>query len=331
MRYFAKRIGILALTLWTTVTINFLIPRLMPGNPAESLIAKYKGQGPISPYQLHAIEIMLGLTNQNLFQQYLEYWHDILTLHFGLSYSYFPSSVAHMIGEALPWTLGLIGITTIVSFVLGTLLGIASAWRRGSALDVSSTSIFTFTSSFPYFWFALVVVYFLAFQWQLFPISGGSNGAITPSFSWPFISSALDHSILPGFTILVSSIGGWLLGMRNNMISVLSEDYITLAQARGLSDRRIALQYAARNAILPNLTGFAISIGFVVSGSVTTEIVFLYPGIGNMLYTAISNEDYPLMQAIFLVIVVCVIFANLGADVLNVLIDPRIRRGRAAT
>lgn len=327
MRYLLRRSVMLLLTLWSAITINFLLPRLMPGNPAESMLAKFRGKGPMGPQAIHAIKVMLGISNESLFRQYLQYWNDIFHLNFGVSYTYFPDSVMHMISQALPWTLILIGVTTVISFIMGTLLGVWAAWRRGSMLDLTVTSVFTFTSSFPYFWFALICVFILAFVVHVFPLSGGYAVSMTPSLSWAFIGSALWHSILPAFTILVSSLGGWQLQMRNNMIAALNEDYVVLARAKGLPERMLAVSYAARNAILPNLTGFAMSLGFVVSGAILVELVFAYPGMGNLLYTAVTNEDYPLMQAIFLMIVVGVVIANFAADIINVLLDPRIRRG----
>lgn len=327
VRHFLRRLIILLLTLWTTVTINFLIPRLMPGNPAEAMLAKFHGKGPMSPQALHSIEVMLGISSEGLLKQYSQYWVNVFHFNFGVSYTYFPYSVRHMIAQTLPWTLVLVGVTTVISFVVGTLLGILSAWRQGKIFsDMAITSLFTFTSSFPYFWFALLCAFFLSYVLNWFPLSGGNAGNMTPSLNFNFLASAAYHSILPALTILVSSIGGWQLGMRNNMLTALSEDYVTLAKARGLSEMRIALTYAARNAILPNMTGFAMSLGFIVGGSVLTELVFGYPGMGNLLYVAVQNEDFPLMQGIFLIIVICVVVANLAADIVNVFIDPRVRR-----
>lgn len=327
MRHILRRVIILLLTLWTAVTVNFLIPRLMPGNPAQAMLAKFHGKGPVSPQTLHSIEVMLGISNESVWKQYLQYWNNVIHFNFGVSYTYFPYSVTHMIAQTLPWTLVLVGVTTIISFIVGTLLGVLSAWRQGKAIsDMFVTSLFTFTSSFPYFWFALLCAFFLSFTWNIFPLSGGYDASMSPNLSLSFLGSAIYHSLLPAITILVSSIGGWQLGMRNNMLSALSEDYVTLARARGLSQLRIAISYAARNAILPNMTGFAMSLGFIVGGSVLTELVFGYPGMGNLLYVAVQNEDFPLMQGIFLIIVVCVVIANLVADIVNVFIDPRIRK-----
>lgn len=327
MRYLLKRASVLLLTLWTAVTLNFFIPRLMPGNPALAMVSKFHGKGNLSPQAIHAIYLMLGLSDESLFKQYLQYWVEIIHFNFGPSYTYFPYSVSHMIAQTVPWTLVLVGVTTVLSFIVGTLLGVFTSWKRGGQFDSWITTIGTFTSSFPYFWFALIVLYLLGFILNWFPLSGGYSGSMTPSFSPQFVGDAVVHSILPAGTILISSIGGWQLGMRNNMIASLSEDYFTLAQAKGLPNRMVALRYAARNAILPNMTGFAMSLVFIVGGSVLTEVVFSYPGMGNLLYNAVTNEDFPLMQGIFLIIVVCVVLANFVADIVNVFIDPRVRRG----
>lgn len=299
----------------------------MPGNPAEAMIAKFRGKGHINPQALHAIEIMLGISHANLYHQYLTYLSDVIHFNFGISYTYFPYSVTYMISQALPWTLGLVGIATIISFFLGTSLGIVAAWRRGRWTDSSITLASAFTSAFPYFWVGLALVYFLGFLLHWFPISGAYGITQTPAFNTAFVDSVISHGVLPAITIVVASIGGWLLGMRNNMINVLKEDYVLLAQAKGLRGSWVAMMYVARNAILPNLTGFAIALGFVVGGSLLTSIVFAYPGLGYLLYNAVVNEDYPLMQGIFLVIVTCVIAANFIADVVYVFLDPRIRRG----
>ncbi len=330
MKYFFRRLVILVGTLWIAVTINFLIPRLMPGSPVEAMIAKFHGVGQINPNAMKAIQVMLGVSNQNLFSQYVSYLNQVIHFNFGVSYTYFPYTVTHMISQALPWTLALVGLATVISFLLGTGLGILAAWRRGSVTDTLVTSVSTFTSAFPYFWVALAGVYFLSFVLHWFPLTGAYSSDLTPQFNGPFIVNALYHGILPAVTIVISSVGGWLLGMRNNMISTLREDYVLLANAKGLKNSWVATMYVARNAILPNITGFAIALGFVVGGSLLTEIVFAYPGIGYLLYNAVINEDYPLMQGIFLIIVVCVILANFIADLVYVLIDPRIRRAGEA-
>ncbi|MCY0878725.1 MAG: ABC transporter permease [Firmicutes bacterium] len=331
MKYFLKRVLLLIATLWVAITLNFLIPRMMPGNPGQAVIAKFAGEGhPLTPSALKAIDAMLGLSHASLPVQYWQYLGEVVHLNFGVSYSYFPYTVTELIAKALPWTLGLVGVSTVISFFVGTGLGVLVAWRRNQATDGILTSIAAFTGAFPYFWFALAAVYVLGFLLNWFPLSGGYEVGAIPHLSWGFILDVIHHAILPAVTVVVSSIGGWLIGMRNNMINTLGEDYVLLARAKGLSNRWIATMYAARNAILPNITGFGMALGFVVAGSLLTEVVFGYPGMGNLLYNAVINEDYPLMQGIFLVIVFCVIMANFLVDLLYVFIDPRVRERRGS-
>jgi peptide/nickel transport system permease protein len=278
LRYLARRIGFYLFTLWAAITLNFAIPRLMPGNPVQAVF----------------------------------------------SFSYFPSTTLQVIMTSLPWTAALIGVATVISFLVGTALGIMSGWWRGSWMD-SLLPITTFLGSIPYFWFGLLAAFFLADQLHWFPLSG-ATGTTTPiGVNWSFVTSASYHAILPAATIVIASIGGWMLGMRNMMVTTQAEDYVLLAEAKGLSPRRIMITYAARNAILPTLATFAMSLGFVVSGAILVEIVFSYPGLGYVLFQAVTNNDYPLMQGVFLMITVAVLAANFLADLAYVALDPRTR------
>ncbi len=301
MRHLLRRIGFYLVALWAAVTLNFLIPRLAPGNPAGSMMARLHGK--VSPQSLHALEIAFGVTKA--------------------------TPVAAVIAQEIPWTLMLVGVSLVISFILGTLLGVLVAWRRNSTLDSLLSPLFTFLSAIPYFWLALIMLYILGYLLDWFPIYGGYDTATTvPGWSSDFIFSAIQHAILPAFTIVISSIAAWLLGMRNAMITTLSEDYVLMAEAKGLAQRRIMFAYAARNAILPNITGFALSLGFVVSGALLTEIVFSYPGIGYALYQAVENLDYALIQGCFLIISIAVLAANFLADLAYVALDPRVRLER---
>jgi peptide/nickel transport system permease protein len=325
--FIIRRLEFFLITLWAALTINFFLPRLMPGNPAEAMISSFHGR--LNPQALHALEVAFGVNNhENIFAQYGEYLRNLVTGNMGNSLTFFPQPVTQVIGEALPWTLGLIGLTTILSFVLGTLIGMISAWRHGGVADSVLPVVFIVTSAFPYFWIGIICIYFFSLQLGWFPgtLAYDVDGSI--GLSWGFAGQVLRHGFLPAMTILVTSIGGWILTMRNTMITTLSEDYVRMARAKGLGSLRIMLLYAGRNAILPNITGFAMSLGFVLSGALLTEIVFSYPGLGYMLYQAVTNEDYPLMQAIFLIITVAVLCAVLLADVANALLDPRTRERR---
>jgi peptide/nickel transport system permease protein len=328
MRFVLRRLGFFALTLWVAVTLNFMLPRLMPGNPALAMIANHKGV--VSPTALKALEAQFGLnTNQSIIGQYFRYLGDIATGRFGESLTTQPgNSVGRIVLDAIPWTLGLVGITTVLAFVVGTGIGIVSAWRRGGPLDSILPPIFVIMTVIPFFWLGLVLILVFGVKLQWLPYLDAFDFTVTPGLTWTFISNVLEHAILPGFTLLITTIGTWILTMRNTMITTLAEDYVRMAKAKGLAGRRIMLDYAARNAILPNLTGFAISLGFVVTGAILVEEVFNYPGVGYLLLQAVNNDDYPLMQALFLLITVAVLVAILLSDVATAILDPRTREAR---
>jgi peptide/nickel transport system permease protein len=250
----------------------------------------------------------------------------MLTGNLGISLSEYPTPVTTVIGSAIWWTLGLVGVATVLAFILGTGLGIVSAWRRGSKLDSIVPPTFVITSAIPYFWVAMVLVLVFGLTLHWFPSQGGYYVTTdTPGLNLTFIQDVINHAFLPAVSLLITTIGTWILTMRNTMITTLAEDYVRMARAKGLPGRRIMFDYAARNAILPNLTGFAMSLGFVVSGAILIEYVFNYPGVGFMLLQAVSGEDYPLMQGLFLLITVAVLFAILVADIITALLDPRTR------
>jgi peptide/nickel transport system permease protein len=327
MRYFLRRIGFYLLTAWIAITVNFLIPRLMPGSPIDLILSRYQAEA--MPAQIRSLEATYGLdTTQSVVGQYLQYLDQLAHGNLGVSVSYFPLRVASVITHALPWTIVLVGLSTIIAFTLGTLLGIVVAWKRGTWLD-GLLPVTTFFSSVPYFWMALILLSVLAVKLNWLPLSGGYSDSTSPGWTAQFIGSAIVHGLLPALTIVISSVSAWMLGMRNMMVTTLDEDYVLLGEAKGLRPRRVMVTYAARNAILPSLAGFALSLGFVVSGSILTEVVFSYPGIGFELFQAVGNEDFPLMQGIFLVITLAVLIANLLADVCYVLLDPRT--GRSAS
>jgi peptide/nickel transport system permease protein len=324
MKYLLQRVAFYVFTAWAAITINFFIPRMIPGDPVQLLIAKFQGQ--ISPQAAQSLYTLFGLNNNDsLLTQYLDYWGQLLHGDLGVSFTFFPSTTTDVLGQALPWTLGLVGLTTIISFVIGTGLGVLAGWYRGSAIDALLPAT-TFLSSIPYFWLGLVAIALFTGIDSFFPSSGGYDPGVVPSWDVGFIGSAIRHSLLPALTIFISSMSGWILGMRNMMVTVTSEDYITVAHAKGLSEKRVMLGYAARNALLPNVSGFALSLGFIVSGTLLVEIVFSYPGIGFLLFQAVGSKDYPLLQGIFLIITLSVLVANFLADIAYLLLDPRTRR-----
>ncbi|MHB1430511.1 MAG: ABC transporter permease [Streptosporangiaceae bacterium] len=326
MRFFVRRISFYLATAWLALTLNFIIPRLMPGDPVQEMFARTKQTA--TPQALAAMRAALGVdTHASLLSQYLSYLGDVLHGQLGTSISYYPAAVSTVIGAALPWTLFLVGTATVISFVVGTLLGIASAWRRGSWVD-HLLPVTAFLSAIPYFWLGAVAIFLFGNKLGWFPLTGAYNPGLSPGFNLPFALSALDYGVLPAGTIVISSLAGWLLGMRNVMILTIPEDYVLLAQAKGLRNRRVIFTYAARNAILPTLASFALSLGFVVGGAILTEIVFSYPGVGYVLFQAVTNQDYPLMQGLFLTITMMVLLANLLADVAYAVLDPRTRESR---
>ncbi len=320
-----RRLGFFVIALWAALTINFAIPRLMPGTPAEAMMARFRGR--INPEALSALQVAFGIdTTKSTFQQYLDYLHNMVTGQFGISLTFFPVPVSTVVAQALPWTVGLVGLTTLLAFLLGTLIGTVAGWRRGGKIDSILPPVFVITSALPYFWVGMLLILLFSVKLNgVLPNDGGYDTALTPGWDGEFVRSVLQHALLPAVTILVVSIGGWILTMRNNMVTTLAEDYVRMGRAKGLSNRRIMVDYAARNAILPNLAGFAMSLGFVVSGSIVVEFTFNYPGVGYMLLSAVSNQDYPLMQALFVIITITVLLAVLICDFITVGLDPRAR------
>ncbi|ALG30601.1 MULTISPECIES: ABC transporter permease [Glutamicibacter] len=326
MNYVIRKLGFYAIALWAALTLNFIIPRLLPGDPVDILLAKLQQRGgSVTEETRKAYSILLGGDDsQPLIVQYAGYLGNLFKGDLGVSVSYFPAPVTEVIGASMPWTVILVGVSTILAAGIGILLGTFAGWRPGTWLD-SLVPATTLLAAVPYFWLALVLVYLLSRGLGLFPAQGGYDVVLDPGFNGPFLLSAIEHAVLPALTIVIAALGGWLLGMRNMMVSTLSEDYVLTARAKGLPERWILRNYAARNAVLPSVAGFAISLGFVVSGSVVTEQVFSYPGIGSRLLAAVTNNDYALMQGVFLYITVAVLAANLLVDLIYGLVDPRTR------
>jgi peptide/nickel transport system permease protein len=321
MRFVVRRMGLFFLTLWAALTINFLIPRLMPGNEATAMLSHFKG---INPSALHALEVEFGVNNdQNLLVSYVQYLGNCLTGQFGLDSARVP--VMTVILRGLPWTLGLVGVTTVIAFSIGTLLGIVSAWRRGGALDSLLSPLLFILTTFPVFFIALLLLFIFGVALGWFPLSSNYSVGETPSLSVAFALDVIGHAILPGVTLVVTAAGGWIYTMRNNMVSTLSEDYVRMARAKGLSPWRIMLDYSARNAILPNLTGFAMQLGFILGGSILVEYTFSYPGLGYLFFTGTTNHDLALQEALFLFYTLAVLLCVLVADFATAWLDPRTR------
>ncbi|MGN6221611.1 MAG: ABC transporter permease [Microbacterium sp.] len=328
MKFYARRIGFYVVTLWATISLNFLLPRLLPGDPADIMIAKMqRAGGEISETQIRNIKALLGGTDQSMWEQYVNYWSRLLQGDLGISITKYPTPVVDLIAAALPWTVILVGLATLISFILGVGIGAWVGWRRGTWVD-HLVPFTTVLQSIPYFWLALVLIAVFSVALGWFPIIGGYDVfefPEGPEWSWAFISNAIYHGFLPALTIVLSSVGGWLLGMRNMMVSTVSEDYIVTAEAKGLKPMRILRTYATRNAAIPSIAGFSISLGFVVAGSIVMEQVFTYPGVGKLMIQSVQNSDYALMQGVFLVITIAVLAANFIMDLVYGFIDPRAR------
>ena len=326
MRYVARRLGFFALTLWAALTLNFFLPRFMPGNPLQALRARTHGK--VSPEALQQMLTSYGFKpHQNVVSQYFAYLGNMFTGHWGVSIgATLGQPVRQIIGQALPWTLGLVGVATVLAFLLGSLIGVLAGWRRGGMLDSVLPPVFVVTSALPYFWVGLLLILvFSVWTHGWLPSDFNYDTSLQPGLSPGFVGSVLQHAVLPGATILITAIGAWILTMRNNMLTTLAEDYVRMARAKGLPDRRIMFDYAARNAMLPNLAGFAMSLGFVITGSILVEYVFNYPGLGYELYNAVQNTDYPLMQALFMLFTVAVLLALLICEFAIAVLDPRSR------
>ena len=327
MSFIVRRVIFYLVAAWVALTINFFIPRAMPGNAVQAIMSKFPN---LTPSAYRALEAMLGVGHPgSVWHQYWAYLVDVSHLNFGTDVSQYPASVSSLLAQTIPWTIILVGTATVIAFAVGTVLGIMAGWRHGGWLDRVLPGLMFF-QAMPYFFLALILLELLAVRVHVFPIGQGYTGGLIPGWHWDFISSALYHSLLPAFTIVLASVAGWMLQMRNVMLTTIGEDYVLAAQAKGLSSRRVVWTYATRNALLPQLQGFGLALGFVVSGAIVMEIVFSYPGIGLLLLNAVTSNDYPLMQAIFLVITFTVLLANLIVDLIIVVADPRARAREGA-
>jgi peptide/nickel transport system permease protein len=323
-----RRLGVYLLAAWVALTVSFLLPRVVPGNPVAGAVARASQSGNCNEQCVIAIEEQLGYNvHTSLWDQYLQYWTSLAHGDLGHSWSE-NAPVSSLIISYVPWTLGLLGVATVISFLLGTTFGVLLAWRRGTWTDWLIPGA-TFFQAVPYFFLALVLVLVFGqtgtmLRW--FPsLFGYDIFQVTPGPNWPYWVSVAGHAILPVATVVLASIAGFIMSMRNQMLTTMDEDFVLVAQAKGLPSRQV-IWYAARNALLPVVSNFTIAISLVVAGQILVEIVFNYPGIGFHLYDALGKLDYTLVQGIFVVITLVVLAANLMADTVYVLIDPRARQ-----
>jgi peptide/nickel transport system permease protein len=325
-----RRLLMVIAVIWAAGTLNFFIPRIAPKNPIAEKLMQLAGTSGVDPTKIQemseAFSEKFGL-NRPLWEQYLSYLRDVFTLDFGQSITQYPARVSDLIGAAAPWTLGLMLTTTLISFVLGTVLGAAAAWRRDSRiLQVLSPLMMVF-SAIPFYLIGLVLIYFLGAKAGLFPLSGGYGIVSIPEWSWDFALEVLYHSALPGLSIVIASIGTWAIGMRGMMVTVQGEDYMTFAEAKGLKPGRLFYRYGMRNAILPQVTTLALFFGQIVTGAVLVEIVFSYPGLGSLLLDSIKLFDFPTIYGIVFILTLTVALSMLIVDLLYPIIDPRVRFG----
>ena len=329
LRYIARRTAMFAIVVVVAITINFLIPRLMPGDPLMVIMSRLSAVGARVGYGELVVEYKqrFGL-DKPLSTQFVSYVGELLKGNLGYSIPYFPTTVSELIARALPWTLGLLGFSTIMSWLLGTFIGAVVGWRGGeSKVGKILFPLALALYAIPYYLLAMILVFLFAYSLGIFPISGAYSIGTMPSLSFDFLLDAMWHSALPALSIIVVSLGWWFLSMRSMIMGLKGEDFVIMAEAKGLSKRRIMLKYAFRNALLPQVTGLALSLGSIVNGALLTEIVFAYPGLGWLLYDAILSLDYPLIQGIMLLIVLGVCVATYIMDIIYPLVDPRVKYG----
>jgi peptide/nickel transport system permease protein len=325
--YIVRRFFIFLAVVWAAVSFNFFLPRLGGQNPIrEKLVSQSALSGSVQAgleEMIKEFETKFGL-DKPLWQQYLTYLSDMSRFDFNYSIANYPRKVVDMIADALPWSITLLLVTTILGFLIGNFLGALLAWPSAPKFLNYVMPPIMMLSAIPYFLLGLIMVYIFGFFLGVFPMYGGYKTGTIPTMTLSFIWDVVWHSILPGLSIILVSTGGWALGMRSLMVMTQGEDYVIFADAMGLRDRTIFSQYAIRNALLPQVTALALALGTIVSGAVLVEVIFGYPGIGTMLYQAIRGSDYYLVQGIVFVVIVSIGLATFVLDIIYPLLDPRI-------
>ena len=325
--YLIRRIFFFFVIVWLAATVNFFLPRLSGQDPIRDKLMYEATIGGSVQSGLEEIikvyEEKFGL-NQPLYIQYFNYLRDLARFDFNYSIAHYPNRVIDMFMGALPWTIGLLGVSFLVSFFLGTLLGALFGWPRAPRVIQWLFPPLITLHAIPYYLLGLVLLYLLSFYVRWLPSGGGYPRGAIPEYSWKFAMDVARHAILPALSIILAQIGGWALGMRAMMVTTRGEDYMIFAEAKGLSERTLFMRYALRNAILPQVTGLALVLGYLISGAVLVEIVFQYPGIGTLLWRAIRETDYFLVQGIVFFSIVTIGLATLLLDIVYPLLDPRI-------
>ncbi len=329
--YVLKRLGMFFLTVWLGTTLIFIIPRLAPGDPVSAMVSRMLNQaGRVenSDEMIEAWRVRFGL-DAPMPIQYLRYLRSVTTFNLGYSLAYFPTKVEDMVKRSLPWTMGLLSMAVVISFILGNTVGALLAWRKTPGLLKMLLPLSLTFTSIPPFMLGILLLYIFAFGLDWLPFAGGYARGLKPGWDLDFILSVLKHATLPALAVVVTTMGFWALGMRGMMITTDGEDYMILAQAKGLRPWRIFWLYGVRNSVLPQVTALALSLGAIAGGSVIVEYIFTYPGMGYLLYQGIVNTDYVLIQGIVFFLIVGVAFTVLIIDLLYPLIDPRITYQRS--
>jgi len=329
--YVLKRFGMFLLTVWLGATIIFIVPRLAPGDPITATIGRMMSQGGTvenSEDLITAWRERFGL-DQPVHIQYVRYLGNMATFNTGYSLAFFPEEVDNMVARAMPYTVGLLFLATIISFLLGNIVGALIAWRPTPQWLRSLLPLSITFTAIPPFMLGILLIYFFAFQLEWLPFAGAYGRGLTPGLNWEFIVSVVKHGTLPALAMVLTTMGFWALGMRGMMITLDGQDYMILAQAKGLRPSRIFFRYGIRNGILPQMTALALTLGSIAAGSVIVEYIFTYPGMGYLLYQGIVNSDFNLIQGIVFYLVLGVSFAVLVIDLVYPLIDPRITYQRS--
>ena len=326
LSYLLRRLLVFFLTVWVAATLIFIIPRLAPGDPIAAMIARmaqFEGFVENADLIIEAWRKRFGLDDP-IYVQYLRFMSNTVRLDLGYSMANFPATVSELVSRALPWTIGLVGTATLIFFTVGNLCGALLAWRRTPRLlRIMIPISMTFTSVPPAL-FSLLLVYIFGFLIPIFPQVGAYGRGMVPEFTLEFIGSVLYHGFLPAMSIVLVTFGFWALGMRGMMVTIEGEDYMILAQAKGLKPFYLLYRYMIRNAILPQMTALAVSVGTLVNGAVLVEIMFTYNGMGSLIYSGISNQDFGLIQGTSFILIVSSALAVLIIDLTYPLIDPRI-------
>ncbi|WP_448316569.1 ABC transporter permease [Streptomyces sp. CO7] len=325
-RYFARKLLVYVLTFVFAVTVNWLIPRFMPGDPVSAMISRARVSQPEAVEHMRAYYNELFGFDRPVWEQYLHFWSSLLQGDFGISIWVFPQPVSEIILGALPYTLALMIPAILLSWFVGNWLGALAARRK--LLDNTVLPAGYLLTAMPYMWIAVLLAWVFGARAGWFPVSGGYSLDIEPSWSWLFFTDALHHWVLPFLSMFLVALGGWAIGMRNMIIYELEADHSSYLAALG-APQRLIRRYAFRNAVLPQITGLALQLGVLVAGALVTEIVFNYPGLGSLILAAIQNRDFFLLQGTFLFIVIGVLIANFVIDLVYVIVDPRTRTGMA--